>query len=164
MSQGDAITLRPLHAADLHRANAVVEAAVSTWHLPDRVKRLSLQSYRYQPHDLDHLSLVAAEDAAGRIVGVAAWEPASAGDAPTGRKGLLLHGLYVDPARQRQGIGRRLLGAAEQAARQGGFEGLLVKANRDAQGYFLKRGLQPLPVDDPRRDYPYRFWLKLGSA
>ncbi len=52
------------------------------------------------------------------------------------------------------GIGSRLINAAVQAARQGRFDGMLVKANPDAQG----KGLQPLPTEDARRDYPYRFW------
>ncbi len=56
------------------------------------------------------------------------------------------------------GIGSRLINAAVQAARQGRFDGMLVKANPDAHGFFLAKGLQPLPTEDARRDYPYRFW------
>lgn len=153
-----AVTLRPATAADLDAVNAVIERAVMTWHLPQRVKRLTLPSYRYQPHDLDHLHIVVAEDADRTLLGVAAWEPASPRDLPAGKTGLLLHGLYVDPAQQRRGIGTRLLDAAVNAARTQGFDGLLVKARPEAEGFFLARGLTLLPVIDAERDYPHRFW------
>ena len=61
------------------------------------------------------------------------------------------------------GIGRRLIGAAIRAARQGNFDGMLVKANPDARGFFSAMGLEPLPTEDARRDYPYRFWKDLKA-
>ena len=158
------LTLRRLGPGDLEQANAVVEAVLMTWDLPARVKRLSLQSYRYHAHDLDHLTLIGAENTAGRIVAVAAREPAKPADSPKGSKALLLHGLYVAPELHRSGVGSRLLDTAVQAARTSGFDGLLVKANRDAQGFFLARGLRPLPVESPDRDYPYRFWMDIPLA
>jgi GNAT superfamily N-acetyltransferase len=158
MESRSEIELRPLAAEDLDRANAVIEAAVMTWDLPDRVKRLSLPSYRYGVHDLDHLTILGAEDEAGRLLGIAAWEPADPTDTPGGARGLLLHGLYVLPASRRAGIGTRLLGAAVHAAHQGGFDGLLVKANPDAQGFFATQGMRRLSTADTGRDYPYRFW------
>jgi L-amino acid N-acyltransferase YncA len=153
-----AIWLRPAMPADLAAINAVVERAVMTWNLPERVKRLTLPSYRYQPHDLDHLHVVVAEAADRALLGVAAWEPASPRDLPAGQTGLLLHGLYVDPNRQRGGVGSQLLDAAMSAAREQGFDGLLVKAQPDAADFFLARGMQRLPVINPDRDYPHRFW------
>jgi GNAT superfamily N-acetyltransferase len=148
---------------DLDAANAVIEAAIMTWHLPDRVKRLSLPSYRYDAHDLEHLKLMGAVDEADAIVGVASWEPASVADTPSGANGLLLHGIYVIPTLHKSGIGSRLLDAAIKAAHQGGFDGLLVKANPDAQGFFSAKGLQPLSTQDAGRDYPYRFWRDLRA-
>jgi len=157
------VKLRPLTAVDLDGANAVIEAAIMTWQLPDRVKRLSLPSYRYDSNDLAHLTLVGAVDEADAIVGVVSWEAASASDTPNGVRGLLLHGVYVPPTLHRAGIGGRLLDAAIEAARQGGFDGLLVKANRDAQRFFSAKGLQQLSVMDAGRDYPYRFWRDLRT-
>jgi len=153
-----AIRLRPATPGDLDAVNAVVECAVMTWNLPERVKRLTLPSYRYSEHDLEHLQVVLAEDADRAALGVAAWEPASPRDLPVGKTGLLLHGLYVDPGRQRRGVGSRLLEAAVTAAREQGVDGLLVKARPEAEGFFRARGLKPLPVVDPDRDYPHRFW------
>jgi hypothetical protein len=57
-----------------------------------------------------------------------------------------------------------LLDAAATAARDQGMDGLLVKAQADASGFFAARGLQRLAVDDPARDYPYRYWLAARPA
>lgn len=150
-------SLRPALVGDLDAVNAVVEAAVMGWDLPERVKRLSLPSYRYQPHDLGHLDLIVAVDGE-RLIGVAAWEPAPPGDGPAGTRALLLHGLYVAPERQGRGLGTRLLAAAEMASREGGFDGVLVRAQRSAQPFFVAQGFTPLAVADPDRDYPHRLW------
>ena len=62
---------------------------------------------------------------------------------------------------QRRGTGTRLLAAAVAAARAQPVDGLLVKAQADAAPLFSSQGLVPLPVEDPDRDYPHRFWLAL---
>jgi predicted N-acetyltransferase YhbS len=158
------INLRTADKADLAAINRVIERAVQTWNLPERVKRLALPTYLYKEHDLDHLHLVIAEDSAANVIGVAAWEDAAARDCPQGRRGLLLHGLYVDPDRQHGGTGARLLSAAAAAAREQGYDGLLVKAQADAEGFFSSQGLQQLVVADASRDYPNRFWLDLTRS
>lgn len=129
-----------------------------TWELPERVKRLSLPSYRYTRADFDPLEMVVAEDDRHATLGVASWEPADAGDAPAGRTALLLHGIHVAPAFHRRGIGRLLFQAAEHAVRKHRCDGLLVKAQKDATGFFIAQGMSALPVDDARRDYANRFW------
>jgi len=155
------VSLRVASAADLAAANAVIERAVMGWDLPERVKRLSLSTYRYTPLDLEHLTVTLAEGEQGECRGVAAWEPADVADTPEGRDALLLHGIYVDPAAQGAGIGARLLAAATAAARAQGRGGLLVKAQRGAEGFFVSRGFRKLPVLDPQRDYPHRYWKSL---
>lgn len=158
-----AVRVRVATVADLPAVNAIVERAVMTWKLPERVKRLGLPSYRYHAHDFVHMHLVVAEDAHGAVLGVAAWDAPDPRDAPAGQRGLLLHGLYVDPQRQHVGIGSLLLDAAAEAARAGGFDGVLVRAQADAAGFFAARGMQRLPVDDPARDYPHRYWLATAA-
>ena len=102
------ITIRTATQADRDAINNVIEAAVMTWNLPQRVKRLSLPSYRYTGIDFDHFEMVVAEDDRQTTIGIAAWEPADAKDAPAGHTALLLHGIYVDPSYHHQGIGRLL--------------------------------------------------------
>jgi len=157
----DETEIRPAVEADLPAINRVIEAAVMTWRLPDRVKRLSLPSYRYTQLDLAHLEMVVAEDPDEGIVGVAAWEDADDGDTPQGFSGLLLHGLYVSPSCHHRGIGRTLIGQAEQAARRQGRDGLLVKAQEDAIGFFVAQGMRRLEVQDAARHYPHRYWKEV---
>lgn len=151
------IKLRPATQADLPAINQVIESAVMGWDLPERVKRLSLSSYRYDEIDLKHLIMVVAETGAAGIVGVAAWEPAATKDCPAGKTALLLHGLYVEPSAQGCGVGSTLLEAAEQAARMARVDGLLVKAQTDAAGFFTHHGMTALPAEDGRQ-YGLRFW------
>ena len=153
--------LRPARPSDLLTVNRVIESAIHTWELPARVKRLSVPLYRYSEHDLDYLDLVVAEAESTGIVGVAAWEQADTDDAPAGHSALLLHGIYVAPDQHHKGVGRRLFGAAEMAASLRGFDGVLVKAHPGAGDFFRALGLQRLPVQDDRRDYPHRFWKSL---
>jgi predicted N-acetyltransferase YhbS len=153
--------IRAAARADLEAINQVIESAVMTWNLPERVKRLSLPSYCYSEMDLAHLQLVVAEESARRIIGVVAWERADARDAPQGRNGLLLHGIYVAPAHHRQGVGSALLSAAETAARNYHYDGLLVKAQEDATGFFVSRGLRKLPAEKPLHQYANRLWKDL---
>lgn len=154
------IRIRSGHVDDLAAVNAVIEAAVMGWSLPERVKRLSVPSYRYDVIDLDHLDLAIAE-AGDRIVGVVTWEPAEARAVPGHDHVMLLHGLYVHPDWQRCGIGRQLLDTACEAARGEGADGVLVKAQPDASPFFAAAGLQSLPVLDGERDYAHRFWWPL---
>ncbi len=156
--------LRAARAVDLDPINVLIGRAVMTWSLAERVKRLALPSYHYQSQDLDHLQILVAEDQAANLAGVAAWEPAAERDCPQGRRGLLLYGLYVDPDRQGRGVGSRLLAGAAAAARADGYDGLLVKAQADALGFFQARRLERLPVGDSAQSYPNRFWLDLSSG
>lgn len=152
------LNLRPARLEDLDAINQLIQAAVMTWDLPERVKRLSLSSYCYTELDFKHLDMQLAEDEQGRIVGIAAWEAADPRDTPGNRTALLLHGLYVHPTCYRMGIGSRLFQAVQQAVKQQGYEGLLVKAQEDAGEFFAARGMTRLPVEDSARHYANRFW------
>lgn len=154
------ITLRPGTPGDLNAINGIITRAIATWNMSERVKRLSQPSYHYQPEDLDYLEFLMAIDG-DRPVAVAAWEPAETKHLPAGKQGLLLHGLYVDPDVTRSGIGGRLLNACREAARGQGFDGVLVKATRDAVGFFERSGLTRLPVTRQGRDYDLRYWLAI---
>ncbi len=142
---------------DLQDINAVVEAAVMNWRLPERIKRLALPSYRYSELDCDHIQFIIAEARQHGIVGVAACEIADPGELP-GKKALLLHGLYVYPEMQHRGVGTLLFNRVEALVLKRGCDGLLVKAQADAAGFFEHQGMWKLETDKPHHDYAHRFW------
>ncbi|TVS15971.1 MAG: GNAT family N-acetyltransferase [Gammaproteobacteria bacterium] len=148
---------------DLTSINDIITRAIGTWTVAERVKRLSLPLYHYQAVDLDHLDIVLAMDGP-RPLAVAAWEPAEPKQLPPGRTGLLLHGLYVAPDAARGGLGTTLLQACLEAAREGGLDGVLVKATRDAAGFFERSGFERLPVLRDDRDYELRYWLPVSAS
>ena len=152
------IDIRLAVQADLDAINRVIEAAVMTWDLPNRVKRLSLPVYRYDCVDFDHLDIVLAEDRRQNIIGIAAWEQTDAKELPAGNRALSLHGIYVDPSYQQQGIGSKLFRVVEKAACKRGFDGLLVKAQQGANGFFISLGMQRLQAEEPQHQYANRFW------
>ena len=155
--------IRPATGNDLTAINAVVEAGVMGWDLPERVKRLSLDSYRYRAEDLDHLDLFVAENDEREIIGLAALETADEKDLPQGKRGLLLHGLYVDPRYRSRGVGRQLLDHAIDLARNRNSDGVLVKAQADANGFFAALSGEALAVENPGRDYPHRWGFSAGA-
>ncbi|HSO06961.1 MAG TPA: GNAT family N-acetyltransferase [Pelomicrobium sp.] len=153
--------LRPGRPDELDAINAVVERAVMTWRVPERVKRLALPGYRYSAHDFEVFTFVVAEAPAHGVAGVAAVEPGERRDLPEGATGVYLHGLYVDPAFHRRGVGARLFAAALDHARRRGVDGVLVKAQRDAERFFRAQGMRPLEPD-AAADYPRRYWMALA--
>ncbi len=164
MHTGAGIKIRFAKDSDLEQANAVIARAIMTWDLPARTRRLIRPLYQYDEHDLRHLTMMVAENASGDIVGVATWEPANSSDTPGGRKGLLLHGIYVSPECHRFGIGGRMIERALHTARRAGCAGVLAKSNRSAREFYQATGWQLLKVENPDRDYPYRFWLDSRNA
>ena len=107
------VNIRSARLDDLSAINAIIESAVMSWKIPDRVKRLSLPSYCYHEIDFQHLEIVVAEDHRQNIIALAAWEQADSADAPVGQAALLLHGIYVDASHHHQGVGRQLLRAGK---------------------------------------------------
>ncbi len=155
-----ALTTRAATPDDLDTVNAIIERAIMRWSLPDRVKRLSLPLYKYGAIDLEFLTMEVVEHE-GRIIAVAAWEPTGAGQLPEGKQGLLLHSLFVDPEAQGCGAGTQLLQRCAQAARERQLDGVLVRAQPDAVGFFQRQGMEELPILQPDRDYAMRYWLAL---
>ncbi|MGB1010413.1 MAG: GNAT family N-acetyltransferase [Thiolinea sp.] len=157
-------SIREAGDIDLPALNQVIESAVMSWNLPERVKRLSLPSYYYDKADLLHLTLLVAEKAGVGIVAVAGLEAADEADIPLNSMGLLLHGLYVSPTLHNCGLGKQLLRRAEYYAAEAGYDGVLVKAQAEAVGFFRHRGYQVLPIEDDARHYSHRLWKWLSIA
>jgi N-acetylglutamate synthase-like GNAT family acetyltransferase len=155
-------SLRQADSDDLGNINDIIAAAMDTWDLAERVKRISLPLYRYQSHDLVHLQILIAESNASGIVGVAALEQAPTSDLPGAQSTSVLHGLYVEPSYHGKGVGSLLLKRIEEIAALTDARGLLVKAQHDAVGFFVHLGFKTLPVEDDSRDYPYRLWKRFS--
>ncbi len=155
------IQLRPATDVDLDVINRVIDAAIMSWDLPARVKRLSLASYHYNEFDLQHYDiLVAVQD--DRIVGVVAWDK-QAHPLPHQQQALFVHGLYVHPDHQHQGIGSRLFERAETAMHENKLDGLLVKAQKAAVGFYQARGMRKLAVTNSDREFAHRYWKPVKS-
>jgi N-acetylglutamate synthase-like GNAT family acetyltransferase len=157
MSQVCDVSIREGRSEDLDQMNRVVEHAVMSWQLPDRVKRLAIPSYRYHDYDMSNMTFFLAEDASNQVRGLAALEQIIAPGASDARA-MLLHGLYVDPECHGQGVGKQLLACAEIFAHDQGFTGMLVKAQPEAASFFVKKGYEELEVEDMRKDYQHRLW------
>ena len=158
------MTLRKAEAADLDFINRIVERAVMSWDLPERVKRLAMTSYHYREDDLAMSMLVVGENTHREIVGLAAWEQADPLDSPSGKRTLQLHGIYVDPDYKLRGVGSRLLQAAEQAAVDGLYDCLMVKAQPDAAGFFITQGMRPFETEDSRPGYAHRYLKDVSTS
>ena len=155
------IALRRARASDLQSVNNLIAAAIDTWSLADRVKRISLPLYRYHEDDLRDMQLVVAHSSDDEIFGIAALEQAYATDLFGGLEASVLHGIYVAPNLHRNGVGSALLEKIENMARSNDTEVLLVKARPEAMSFFSSHGFGTLPTRDHLRDYPYQLYKRL---
>jgi predicted N-acetyltransferase YhbS len=158
----DDITIRLASPQDLDALNQVIEQAVMSWRLPERVKRLALPSYRYNDFDMQHMEILVAVGSNQAVIGLAAWEiNDQSNDAPE-NPAILLHGIYVLPEYQREGIGTHLLGMVEETAGSAGYSGILIRAQSDAVGFFRAKGYSQLSTDDDSSDFPNRYWKSIS--
>jgi ribosomal protein S18 acetylase RimI-like enzyme len=103
--------IRPAHAADLAAIESIVERAYGVY-----VERIGM---RPGPMDADHAEkvrsgLVHVADEGGEVVGLIVLVEIV--------DRLLIENVAVDPDRQGEGIGRRLLAFAEETARAAGID------------------------------------------
>lgn len=152
-------SIRPACSADLCALNRVIDAAVMSWELPERVKRLALDSYHYTEVDLEDYRIMLAVET-DRLVGTIAWDR-QPHKRDSGQHGLFVHGLYVLPGEWRRGIGRKLFNTAIQTALSSSLDGILIKAQKEARAFYEALGMYELPVNDSTREYAHRYWLAL---
>jgi GNAT superfamily N-acetyltransferase len=160
LGKGEMQAITPASVADLLQVNKVVEQAVMAWPLSERLRRLSLPLLTYTETDWQYYQFLVMREH-GAIVAMTAWDPHTALLTEHG-SAALLHGLYVAPDWQGQGLGWQLLQAVADRARALPVEGLLIKAERVAASYFEQRGLQAVAATT-LQDYPYQFWLRLQA-
>lgn len=152
------LNIAPATVDDLPAINQIISDCVMGWNLPDRVKRLSLSSYHYNEDDLAHQEIFKAvrnDEYDESVVGVVALEAVNQSDS-------LLHGLYVKPEAQFGGVGKRLVDHALQRLSDQKRQGMMVKAQPDANAFFDKTGFSRLPVVNQQTDYPHRWWKEVG--
>lgn len=148
--------IRPATADDLPGINRLIESSVLNWPMEHRVKRLSVPVLTYDAIDQQNYDMFVCVNHA-EIIGVAAFDPNHA----PGQG--LLHGLYVLPIVQSQGIGRALMDVVFDMAGERGLGSVHVRAERVSAGYFEHQQLAHLePANDA--EYPYRFVKSLGDA
>jgi ribosomal protein S18 acetylase RimI-like enzyme len=126
--------IRGARPADLA---AVAELAGRVWRAcyPGIISAAQIEYMLARMYDLAVLEREIAEQGiryelledGGVLVAFAAWGPATA---DAGEERSKLHKLYVDPARQRRGHGRRLLDHVQAAARAAGARRLILKVNK----------------------------------
>lgn len=154
------LTLARAEQEDLGVIEQIIAASISAWPAPDRLKRCVLPVLVYRVADLlDHEVIWVRRGV--EPIAVAAWE--LDGDRPDPEAGTstLLHGLFVVADAQRHGVGEGLQAMIAQRAARVGFNGLHVKAERFATGYFEGHGyhrLSPADQPDAHESYPYWFW------
>jgi GNAT superfamily N-acetyltransferase len=158
--KGELLTAAPASVTDLLPVNQVIEQAVMAWPLSERLRRLSLPLLTYAEIDWQYYEFLVIRDH-NIIVAMTAWDPHTLLSTKHGNAALL-HGLYVTPHRQGQGLGWNLVRTVADRARSLRVEGLLIKAERVAVSYFEQHGLQAV-APASRQDYPYQFWLDLQA-
>ncbi len=154
------LIIRLANKNDLRSINQVIEKALMTWKLTDRVKRLVLPTYFYNELDLEHFIIFVALESES-IIGVACLDT-ELQEIEGGYSAMLLHGLFIDPAHQNAGIGGQLLEYAEDLARQHKMDALLVKVQKDAEKFFKAKGMKKLEDIDPYREYENQYWKLVG--
>jgi predicted N-acetyltransferase YhbS len=118
----------------LDAINAVIEAAKRSLPYDPAYLSAALPLLRV---DADYLARCTCFEAAsnGRVVGFAAVDRGD--DA-----GPVLDHLWIEPADQGRGIGRRLAEACAQIAREQGAPSLRILADPPSEGFYLRLGAQ----------------------
>jgi ribosomal protein S18 acetylase RimI-like enzyme len=166
-------------AAGLGEGDVLRELHVATWavtyrdRLPRGWYRERLAAHRAR----DWGEIVRCRTAGGggvltarcvnRMVGLCEYGPSEDGDEDPGRVGHI-HRLYVDPARQRTGIGRSLLTASTDRLRESGMSAAtlwVLERDERARSFYERVGWKPdgkrksEPMTDAITDLRYRVVL-----
>ncbi|MEM7223419.1 MAG: GNAT family N-acetyltransferase [Pseudomonadota bacterium] len=145
--------IRPAEARD--GAEVVAMAQELSAHESKPVRSFDETDFRRDGFGADPAFLVRIAEVAGQSAGYALFHPTY--DAEGGERGLYIHDLYVRPAYRDQGIGRALLAAVCQAARDSGGSFVwwcMIDGNRKAEAFY---GRHAVPLQD------LRIWIADGE-
>lgn len=146
------ISIRPATQTDLSSINSIIESAVMGWHIPERVKRLSLSSLNYSDDDFKYYQIMILE-----LDHIPAGVLAMDHDTYRQDNTSLIHGIYVTPDKQKKGIGTHLLAEAEKLAHQQQARHIMVKAQKDASGFFEACGMKKMAIENEQQDFSSRY-------
>ncbi|MGD0062003.1 MAG: GNAT family N-acetyltransferase [Streptosporangiaceae bacterium] len=110
------VLIRPMHTADAGQVLAIYQARLDTGQASFETAAPSWGAFDAARHPLHRH--VAADAATGQVLG---WAAASLVSSRCVYAGVVEHSLYVDPARQRRGIGAALLDALTGSAEAAGI-------------------------------------------
>ncbi|MFB9769217.1 GNAT family N-acetyltransferase [Lactiplantibacillus modestisalitolerans] len=148
--------IKTIQPADYDAVDQLVHAAFSqTEHGYDGEVEL-IHALRQDPAYQAYLEVVAF-DPLQRPIGVGLLSPITIGDSPI--TGLALAPLAVDPAHQKQGVGRRIIQKLEQRARISGGAYISVLGWPDYYGQFGYRPASAFNVQAPWDDVPEDYYL-----
>lgn len=135
-----AITIRPVRPDDVPALRALharsFEGLAHTHHSPAQLAAHSamVEAPDYA-HELLSNNLLVAADATGRLLASAGWRPMD--DRPGTAR---IRKVFVAPDMAGRQLGRRLVEAAEAAARAEGYANLFVRANANAAAFYERLG------------------------
>lgn len=138
------LVLRPIREADLdavRRLQADSFAALAgDIHSPAQIAaHVAMIMAPDYAGDLLSNNILVAEAPDGALVATAGWCRVADDDA-TAR----LRKVFVAPDRAGQGLGRRMVEAAEESARAAGFRRFRVRANANAEAFYARLGYSPV--------------------
>ena len=138
------LTVRPIREADLdavRRLQADSFAALATaMHSPAQIAaHVAMIMAPDYAGDLLSNNILVAEAPGGALVATAGWCRVPDDDAVA-----RLRKVFVAPDRAGQGLGRRMVEAAEAAARAAGFARFRVRANANAEVFYARLGYRPI--------------------
>ena len=153
--------------SDLNTVNGLILDAIGVWPISARLSRLVALPLRYDAVDFQDFEMVLCYKAAAES-GVAIWQPDASIQGDDYNQAALLHGLYVAPSAQDQGIGRALVKEIAQRASRCQRDTLYVRAERFAVEFFRRVGCRQLsshegPEAGPQA-YPHRFVMTVADA
>ena len=152
------VDINRLDLERLDTVNRVVEKAVGTWSLAERVRRLVLPSLLYHEIDLQHMRFLVLDDEEGEAAAVAVWEEASFEGENQSARSVQLHGLYVLPRWQRQGLGSSLLEFVSLWTGRRDIAGITARAWRESEPFFRLNGFEPLNQQSSSEDTSTVLW------